>query len=257
MQERLQKIIARAGIASRRHAEQLILSGQVRVNGSVVTELGTKADAQHDRIEAAGRVIHAEERKVHLLLHKPPEVVSTMADPEGRKTLRNCLRGLPERVYPVGRLDYDASGLMFLTNDGELAAEMLRTWNSLPQVYYVKVKGRLPEPVIEAVAARAGVKLEPIRQPGATRGHPVNFWYEVSMRDSRRDVLRRVLFSAQHPVEKIKRIAIGPLTLEGLPQGRYRTLSEPEVEALRRALRRPAAKPARREKPRKETAAAQ
>src|SRR5713101_2407915 len=114
MQERLQKIIARAGIASRRHAEQLILSGQVRVNGQVVHELGTKADAAADRIEAAGRVVQRSERRVYILLHKPPEVVSTMADPEGRKTLRNCLRGLPTRVYPVGRQDYTASGLVFL-----------------------------------------------------------------------------------------------------------------------------------------------
>src|SRR5947209_5466946 len=143
MQERLQKIIARAGVASRRHAEQLIVSGQVRVNGKVVTELGSKADPAADRIEAAGKIITAEERRVHIILNKPPEVVATMADPEGRKTLRNLLRGLPERVYPVGRLDYNASGVIFLTNDGDLAAEMLKQWKNLAQVYHVKVKGRL------------------------------------------------------------------------------------------------------------------
>src|ERR1700758_2441468 len=137
MQERLQKIIARAGIASRRHAEQLIVSGQVRVNGRVITELGTKDDPGSDRIEAAGRLATAEERRVHILLNKPPEVVATMADPEGRKTLRNLLRGLRERVYPVGRLDYNASGLVFLTNDGDLAAEMLKRWQNLAQVYHV------------------------------------------------------------------------------------------------------------------------
>src|SRR5262245_1073723 len=122
MQERLQKIIARAGIASRRHAEQLILSGQVRVNGEVVTELGSKADPASDKIEVSGKKISAaEERKVYLLLNKPPEIVSSLADPEGRKTLRNLLRGFPERVYPVGNLEYAAAGLVFLTNDGELA----------------------------------------------------------------------------------------------------------------------------------------
>src|SRR5437868_3121516 len=126
MQERLQKIIARAGIASRRHAEQLILSGQVRVNGHVVTELGTKADAAQDRIEAAGRVVKEQERRVYLVLNKPPEIVSSMADPEGRKTLKNCLRGFPERVYPVGNLEYTASGLVFLTNDGDLRSEERR-----------------------------------------------------------------------------------------------------------------------------------
>lgn len=242
MQERLQKIIARAGIASRRHAEQLILSGQVRVNGRVVTELGTKADPEKDRIEAAGHAIRAEERKISLLLNKPPQVLSTMADPEGRKTLRHCLRGLAARVYPVGRLDYDASGLVFLTNDGDLAAEMLRGWNRLPQVYYVKVKGQLPDVVIQSVAKGAGVRLKFIRQPGASRGRAVNFWYEVTLKDSRRDGLRKVLLAAQHPLEKFKRITIGPLTLEGLPQGRYRILDKKEVEGLRRELRGPAPK---------------
>src|SRR5262245_7089890 len=122
MQERLQKIIARAGIASRRHAEQLILSGQVRVNGRVVTELGTKADAQTDRVEVAGRAVEAEERRMYLLVNKPPEVMSTLADPEGRRTLKNLLRGFPSRVYPVGNLEYASSGLVFMTNDGDLAA---------------------------------------------------------------------------------------------------------------------------------------
>src|SRR3974390_280919 len=117
MLERLQKIIARAGIASRRHAEQLILSGQVRVNGETVTELGTKADPEVDKIEAAGRRIEAAERHVYLILHKPAEVVSSLADPEGRRTLRNLLRGFPQRVYPVGNLEYAAAGLVFLTND--------------------------------------------------------------------------------------------------------------------------------------------
>jgi pseudouridine synthase len=239
MQERLQKIIARAGIASRRHAEQLIASGQVRVNGHVVTELGTKADAGADRIEAAGRVITAEERRVHILLNKPPEVVATMADPDGRKTLRNLLRGLPERVYPVGRLDYAASGLIFLTNDGDLTAEMLKRWQNLPQVYHVKVKGRLTPEQLDQFGREAGARMRPVRQPDAARGHVANFWYEVVLRDSKRDALRRVLFGAQHPVEKLKRIALGPLTLEGLPPGHYRALGEREIVQLRRALTAP------------------
>jgi 23S rRNA pseudouridine2605 synthase len=240
MQERLQKIIARAGIASRRHAEQLIVSGQVRVNGHVVTELGTKADPGADRIEAAGRVITAEERRVHILLNKPPEIVATMADPEGRKTLRNLLRGLPERVYPVGRLDYAASGLIFLTNDGDLAAGMLKHWKNLPQVYHVKVKGRLTPEQLDAFGREAGARMRPVRQPDAARGHAANFWYEVTIKDSKRDALRKVLFAAQHPVEKLKRIAIGPLTLEGLPPGHYRALAEREVSQLRRTLTAPA-----------------
>ena len=238
-QERLQKIIARAGIASRRHAEQLIVSGQVRVNGHVITELGTKADPGADRIEAAGRLITAEERRVHILLNKPPEIVATMADPEGRKTLRNLLRGLPERVYPVGRLDYNASGLVFLTNDGDLAAEMLNRWQNLAQVYHVKVKGRLTPEQLDQFGNEAGARMRPVRQPDSARGHAANFWYEVEIKDSKRDALRRVLFAAQHPVEKLKRIAIGPLTLEGLPPGHYRALPEREVSQLRRALSAP------------------
>jgi 23S rRNA pseudouridine2605 synthase len=242
MQERLQKIIARAGIASRRHAEQLILSGQVRVNGRVVTELGTKADAATDHIEAAGQAITADERHVYIVLHKPPEVVATMADPEGRTTLRHCLRGLPQRVYPVGRLDYAASGLVFLTNNGDLTANMLSHWANLPQVYHVKVKGRLTLEDLDRLGKQGGARMRPVRQPDAARGHAANFWYEVSLQDSKRDVLRRVLFAEQHPVEKLKRIALGPLTLEGLPQGRYRLLSDNEVSQLRKSLK---AKPGR------------
>jgi len=240
MQERLQKIIARAGIASRRHAEQLIVSGQVRVNGHVITELGSKADPAADRIEAAGKVITAEERRVHILLNKPPEIVATMADPEGRKTLRNLLRGLPERVYPVGRLEYAASGVIFLTNDGDLAAAMLKHWKNLAQVYHVKVKGRLTMEQLDEFGREAGARMRPVRQPDAARGHVANFWYEVALKDSKRDELRKVLFGAQHPVEKLKRIALGPLTLEGLPPGHYRTLGEKEIAQLRQALAAPA-----------------
>src|SRR2546429_95450 len=160
MQERLQKIIARAGVASRRHAEQLILSGQVRVNGRVVTELGTKADAATDRIEAAGRVVKGAERRVYLVLNKPPGIVSAMADPERRKTLKNCLRGFPARVYPVGNLEYTASGLVFLTNDGDLAAEMLKRWGELEQVYLVKVKGMLTLEELERLGKEIGVRMK-------------------------------------------------------------------------------------------------
>ncbi|MDP9339946.1 MAG: rRNA pseudouridine synthase, partial [Acidobacteriota bacterium] len=237
MLERLQKIIARAGVASRRHAEQLILSGQVRVNGQVVTELGSKADAASDRIEAAGKIVENNERRVYIVLNKPPEVVSTLADPEGRKTLRNCLKGLPERVYPVGRLDYNAMGLVFLTNDGDLAAQMLKDWSNLQQMYHVKIKGRLLMDDLKRLGQNAGATIRTVRQPDATRGHAENFWYEVTLEDSKKDILRRVLFAERHPVEKLKRIGLGPLTLEGLPQGRYRLLEEKEVAELRRTLK--------------------
>jgi len=235
MQERLQKIIGRAGIASRRHAEQLILSGQVRVNGVVVRELGTKADPTTDKIVAAGRTVGAvAQRNIYLALHKPPEVVSAMADPEGRKTLRNCLRGLPERVFPVGNLEYAASGLVFLTNDGDLAAEMLKNWAQIEQVYHVKVKGMLTLADLDRIGREAGLKMKTVRQPDATRGRAANFWYEVRMRDSKKDELRRLLMKEMHPVEKLMRIGLGTLSVEGLPRGRYRLLGPKEVGALRR-----------------------
>jgi 23S rRNA pseudouridine2605 synthase len=235
MQERLQKIIGRAGIASRRHAEQLILSGQVRVNGVVVRELGTKADPATDKIVAAGRTVGAvAQRNIYLALHKPPEVVSAMADPEGRKTLRNCLRGLPERVFPVGNLEYAASGLVFLTNDGDLAAEMLKNWAHIEQVYHVKVKGMLTLADLDRIGKEAGLKMKTVRQPDATRGRAANFWYEVRMRDSKKDELRRLLMKEMHPVEKLMRIGLGTLSVEGLPRGRYRLLGPKEVGALRR-----------------------
>jgi 23S rRNA pseudouridine2605 synthase len=236
MQERLQKIIARAGIASRRHAEQLIVSGQVRVNGSVVTELGTKADPAVDRIEAAGRVVKFSERTVYLAMNKPPEVVGAMADPEGRKTLQSCLRGFPERVYPVGNLEYAASGLILLTNDGALAAELLKNWEHLEQVYHVKVKGMLTLENLATLGKEAGVHMKTLRQPGATRGGRVaNYWYEVRMRDTRKEELRRVMFKNHHPVEKWIRIALGPITIEGIPRGRYRMLEEGQIAALKKS----------------------
>ena len=233
--DRLQKIIARAGIASRRHAEQLILSGQVRVNGKVVTELGSKADASRDKIEVSGKKLTAdEERKIYLLLNKPPEIVSSLADPEGRKTLRNLLRGFPERVYPVGNLDYAASGVVFLTNDGDLAAHLLKHWEKIEQVYHIKIKGMLRREDLARLGKEIGAHLQTLRQPDASRGHGANYWYEVRMRAGKRDELRNVLFRERHPIEKVKRIALGPLTVEGIPRGRYRQLRPPEVAALRK-----------------------
>ncbi len=212
------------------------MSGQVRVNGVVVRELGTKADPATDKIEAAGRTVGAvAQRNIYLALHKPPEVVSTMADPEGRKTLRNCLRGLPERVFPVGNLEYAASGLVFLTNDGDLAAEMLKNWAQIEQVYHVKVKGMLTLADLDRLGKEIGLRMKTVRQPDATRGRAANFWYEVRMRDSKKDKLRRLLMKEMHPVEKMMRIGLGSLTVEGLPRGRYRLLKPKEVEELRRS----------------------
>jgi 23S rRNA pseudouridine2605 synthase len=235
MQERLQKIIARAGIASRRHAEQLILSGQVRVNGRVVTELGTKADLANDRVEAAGKLITAAEQLVYIALNKPTEVVATMTDPEGRKTLRNSLRGFPVRVYPVGNLEYAASGMILLTNDGDLAAELLKHWEHLEQGYHIKVKGMLTLHDLDRLGKDAGVRMKTLRQPDSMRGRAANYWYEVRMRDTRKEELRRVLQKDGHPIEKWIRFSLGPLSTEGIPRGRYRELKKSELEDLRKA----------------------
>jgi len=232
MLERLQKIIARAGIASRRHAEQLILSGQVRVNGETVTVLGSKADPEVDKIEAAGRTIDSPERHAYLILHKPPEVVSSLADPEGRKTLRNFLRGFPQRVYPVGNLEYSAAGLVFMTNDGDLAARLMKEWDHLEQVYQFKVKGMLTLADLERLSKETRTKIKTLRQPDAMRGHAANYWYEVRFQGAKLEPLRRVLFREHHPLEKVHRIALGPLTLEGIPRGRYRVLEKREVDSL-------------------------
>jgi 23S rRNA pseudouridine2605 synthase len=243
MLERLQKIIARAGISSRRHAEQLILSGQVRVNGKVVTELGTKADPTKDKIEAAGRTIESPERHTYLILHKPPEVVSALADPEGRKTLRNFLRGFPQRVYPVGNLEYAVAGLVFMTNDGDLAAQLLKNWNHLDQVYQLKVKGMLTLADLDRLSKETRTKIKTVRQPDAMRGRAANFWYEVRLQGAKLEPLRRTLFREHHPVEKVLRIALGPLTLEGLPRGRYRLLDKREVDSLTRPRKPPKPSP--------------
>src|SRR5579862_8865584 len=167
MLERLQKIIARAGIASRRHAEELIRGGQVRVNGVVVTELGAKADPERDKVEAAGRVAERPKEMTYFVLNKPAHVVSTMSDPEGRATLRHLLRGLAGGVFPVGRLEYAVSGLVLLTSDGALADRILKNSARMPKVFWIKLKGRPSEETLRQVRHKALVKLRPLRGPAA------------------------------------------------------------------------------------------
>jgi 23S rRNA pseudouridine2605 synthase len=238
MLERLQKIISRAGIASRRHAEELIRGGQVRVNGVVVTELGAKADPERDRVEAAGRLAVQPEGRTYLLLHKPAHVVSTMSDPEGRATLRHLLRGLAGGVFPVGRLDYATSGLVLLTSDGELADRILKTSAQIPQVYYIKVAGKLTDDELRQVGSRAHARLKRLRAPGSAPGNSANPWYEAELREARRDLLREALFAIEHPVEKMKRAKLGPLDLGNLAEGHYRHLEEKEIAQLKRAVER-------------------
>jgi 23S rRNA pseudouridine2605 synthase len=228
MLERLQKIIARAGIASRRHAEELIKSGLVTVNGQTITELGSKADESKDHIKVQGKLLRPETERVYLLLNKPPEVVSTMIDPEGRRSLADMLHGVSQRVFPVGRLEYHSLGLVFLTNDGELANLMLKA-HHLPQTYNLKLKTLLTFEEIESLAQSTGARITRIKGKDAP-------WYEVTLSDARRDQLRNRLFQTGHPVEKIKRVKIGNLALEDLSVGTYRPLSDAEVNTLRRMV---------------------
>ena len=236
MLERLQKIISRAGISSRRHAEELIRSGQVRVNGVVVTELGAKADPDHDRVEAAGKARASPRRARLRTLNKPPEIVSTLADPEGRRTLRNLLVGVSERVFPVGRLDYAASGAVFLTNDGDLASRMLKASPHLPQTYWIKVKGRLNETQLKSLAGVFHGTIRPLRAARAVGKNPANPWYEVEIVSVSRDLLRQNLLKIGHRVEKMKRMKLASLDIDTVPEGQYRRLAPDEVAKLARAV---------------------
>jgi 23S rRNA pseudouridine2605 synthase len=244
MLERLQKIISRAGIASRRHAEELILSGQVRVNGKVVTALGAKADPERDRVEAAGRVAQQPAGKSYFILNKPVHVVSTMFDPEGRATLRHVLRGLSGAIFPVAGLEYAASGLMLLTSDGELADRIFKNVSRIPQVFWLKVAGKLTDDEMQEIRRRAHARLRQLRAPGAASSRPQNPWYEAEITDPSRDLLRRTLFGQDHPVEKMKRVKFGPLELGHLPDGHYRRLDPREAAHLQRFVEQTAsAKP--------------
>jgi 23S rRNA pseudouridine2605 synthase len=235
MLERLQKIIARAGIASRRHAEELIKSGLVTVNGQTITELGSKADDSKDHIKVQGKLLRPETERLYLLLNKPPEVASTMIDPEGRRSLTDFLHGVSQRVFPVGRLEYHSLGLVFLTNDGELANLILKA-HHLPQTYNLKLKTLLTFEEIENLAQSTSARITRIKGKDAP-------WYEVTLSEARRDQLRNRLFQSGHPVEKIKRVKIGNLALEDLSAGAYRPLSDAEVNTLRRMVQ-PSAAPA-------------
>ena len=239
-QERLQKIIAAAGVTSRRKAEQLIASGQVEVNGQLVTELGSKADPERDHIRVGGKLLRGPERHVYLLLNKPKGFVTTASDPEGRPTIMDLLQGLQTRVYPIGRLDYASEGLLLLTNDGELANALTRAASHVPKTYLVKVSGR---PNDEAVAKlRSGVMLRdpgkpPVKTAPAkihlTRDAP-NPWYEITLIEGRNRQIRRMFEEVGHHVEKIKRVRYGPLELDVAP-GEYRRLQPAEVERLQAA----------------------
>jgi 23S rRNA pseudouridine2605 synthase len=243
-EERLQKIIAAAGVASRRKAEELITQGRVTVNGQIVTTLGSKADAGRDHIKVDGKLLHGAERNIYLLMNKPKGYVTTSADPEGRPTVMDLVKNVGARVYPVGRLDYASEGLLLLTNDGDLANYLTRAASHVPKTYLVKVSGQPPE---EAIAKlRRGIRIG--SRPGARHEEAVrtapaqirmtkeaaNPWYEVTLTEGKNRQIRRMFEEIGHHVEKIKRVRYGPLELDIEP-GQVRELTPREVRALRRS----------------------
>jgi 23S rRNA pseudouridine2605 synthase len=240
--ERLQKIIAAAGIASRRHAEDLITEGRVQVNGKIVTELGSKADAARDHIRVDGKLLHGAERLRYFALNKPRGYVTTVSDPEGRPTVMEFFAKMGERLYPVGRLDYLSEGLLLMTNDGELANKLTRAASGVEKTYLVKVSGQPDEAMIESL--REGVSIDRGRpgegkvQTSPARIHQVrsgeNPWYEVTLIEGRNRELRKMFEEIGHFVEKIRRVGYGPLILD-LEPGQMRELDPEELKMLRLA----------------------
>jgi 23S rRNA pseudouridine2605 synthase len=258
--QRLQKILAAAGLASRRKAEELIAAGVVSVNGQVITEPGSKADPRADEIRVDGKLLRGPERHVYIALYKPKGHMTTVSDPEGRPTVMDLLKDVEERVFPVGRLDYMSEGLLLLTNDGELMAQLTKAGSHVAKTYMVKVSGKPTEEQIDKL--RNGIMLPPEpglagargkKQPGVERRsfavltQPAviqlavdqeNPWYEVTLTEGRNRQIRRMFEQIGYHIEKIKRVRYGSLTLDVEP-GEFRHLTPKEVNQLRKSLETP------------------
>ena len=242
-EERLQKILSRAGAASRRKAEHLILEGRVTVNGAAVIEMGSKADLDRDHIRVDGKLLHSPKRLAYIALHKPNNCVTTVTDPEGRPTVMDLLRGVKERVYPVGRLDYHSEGLLLLTNDGDLANAITSAATHLAKTYLVKINGTLTAE--QEQAFRDGLPIEGRRTApaGLRLAHrAANPWYEVRLFEGRKNQIRLMFKHSGRLVEKLKRVKIGPLDLGPLKPGEFRYLSLVEVAQLQKAVKHSAVK---------------
>jgi 23S rRNA pseudouridine2605 synthase len=241
MLERLQKVIAQAGIASRRDAEELIKAGRVKVNGKVVTELGTKVEPKRDRVTVDSKPIKAE-KYLYILLNKPKGVITALEDPQGRKTVADLVADIPERIYPVGRLDYNTEGLLIMTNDGDLTNALTHPSHEIAKTYLAKVHGYPPEEKLDKL--RVGVKLE----DGMTAPAKVNIvgidhekgltTLEIIIYEGKNRQIRRMCEAIGHPVKNLKRIKISFLTLEGLRRGQYRHLLAEEVEELKKVSKK-------------------
>jgi len=243
MSERLQKILSQAGVASRRLAEELIAQGRVQVNGTTVTELGSKADPDADEIKVDGRRIRTQARKRYILLHKPRGYITSRSDPQGRPTVIDLLRGVREYIYPVGRLDYDSEGLLLLTNDGDLAARLTHPRHEVDKVYEARVRGIPDEHALERLAkgvtiegqrtAPAKVRLldPPVKRPTENEQTRV----ELAIHEGRQRQVRKMFDAVGHPVVRLKRVRIGPIADPDMPPGHWRELTPQEVARLQRA----------------------
>ncbi|HEX4020529.1 MAG TPA: pseudouridine synthase [Acidobacteriaceae bacterium] len=242
--QRLQKILAAAGIASRRKAEELITQGRVQVNKVTVTTLGAKADPQHDHIRVDGKLIRAAENHRYFVLNKPKGYVTTTQDPQGRPTVMDFFTRMSMRLYPVGRLDYYSEGLLIVTNDGALAQTLTHASSNVAKTYLVKVSGMPNEAAINRL--RRGISI-PLGRPGLPEGRVKtspskirlfregeNPWFEVSITEGRNRQLRKMFEEIGHHVEKIRRVSYGPLVLD-VPPGEMRELNPQEVRALQQA----------------------
>jgi len=240
--ERLQKIMAASGVASRRKAEEILAAGRVTLNGKVVTEQGAKADPERDEICVDGKPLKKSERLVYYMLNKPKGYVTTVSDPEGRPTVMDLLPKRGERVYPVGRLDYASEGLLLMTNDGALAAKLMKAGSHMPKMYRVKVSGKPDENAIAKLRAGVTIELEDGRRvrtsPARIRlvEDGANPWYEVALIEGRNRQIRRMFERVGHHVEKIKRVQLGPLPLDVEP-GKFRELTKKEIQQLKQAAR--------------------
>jgi pseudouridine synthase len=240
-QIRLQKILSAAGIASRRAAETLIQQGRIRLNGHVVTELGTKADPEADDIRVDGRRIRPQQRKRYFLLNKPRGYVTTRSDPGGRKTVMDLLKGIREYVYPVGRLDYDSEGLLLLTNDGELAARLTHPRHEVERVYEARVRGvpdaralgRLASGMVIDNRKTAPAVVTLRKRLDAPSGPQAIV--SIALHEGRHRQVRKMFDAIGHPVVRLRRVRIGPLADDLLKTGHYRELVPGEVAKLRRA----------------------
>ncbi len=236
--ERLQKIIAAGGIASRRKAEEIIAAGRVTLNGKVVVEQGTKADPQRDVICVDGKPLKSRERLLYFLLHKPKGYVTTVSDPEGRPTIMELMKKCPHRVYPVGRLDYASEGLLLMTNDGQLAQRLMKAGSHAPKTYLVKISGQPDEQALNRLRSGITIELEDGMRvktsPAKLRlvEDSANPWYEVILSEGRNRQIRRMFQRVGFNVEKIKRVQLGPLVLD-VPPGKYRALTVREVAQLK------------------------